>query len=147
MKCARCQHDSKKSERIAGHCPKCKGLFAFDPSSQDPFSDVAFAHAISVVSHDGTVRFHARHLYYQLCRQKKPSSAWVIPLVVLCLPGFMLSLLLESPLPCVFLVLLGVAFALYRYQNRDTYKSTALSYPAFEALLARWYSVHGRPKG
>ena len=30
MKCARCSHDSKFSERTNKRCPKCKGEFAFE---------------------------------------------------------------------------------------------------------------------
>ena len=68
MKCIRCDHDSKYSERAGGICPKCNGRFAFEPKSGDPFTDRGFQSAIGAVSGDGTVKFLPSHVWYQLNR-------------------------------------------------------------------------------
>ena len=68
MKCTRCSKDCKFSERTSGHCPSCKGKFAFEPRAGDLLTDAAFAGALERVSSHHAVRFSNEHLYYELLR-------------------------------------------------------------------------------
>lgn len=123
MKCVRCGEDSKKKDRSGRVCPKCAGRFAFEPTEGDPVTDGAFQHAIEAVSAKGTVRFHRRHVHYQLCRQLAPGAA----------SAFFGSLTdtlfgwLSPPKPKI-----SVA---------------PLSPESFETLWKLWVAAHGRPKG
>lgn len=70
MKCIHCENDCKYSERTDGRCPKCRKAFAFEPQTGSKVTDMAFKHAIDVVSANGTVRFLPEHVRYELQRRK-----------------------------------------------------------------------------
>src|SRR5258708_22781774 len=75
MKCSRCGRDSKYKERSNRTCPGCHKHFAFEPKTGDPVTDRAFQNAIEAVSAKGEVRWGVEHLYYEVCRQKRPKPA------------------------------------------------------------------------
>jgi hypothetical protein len=72
MKCIRCQHDSKYKDRKDGACPKCRHRFAFEPKNGARLTDQAFQNAIDRVSGNGTLRWGAEHLYYEVARRLRP---------------------------------------------------------------------------
>src|SRR5215207_3406209 len=52
-----------------------KGTFAFEPQAKDPVTDMLFLNAIKAVSGDGKIRWGVEHLYYEVCRRKRPKKA------------------------------------------------------------------------
>lgn len=74
MRCIRCSHDSKFKERTNRICPKCRGMFAFEPQQGDPVTDMLFARAIELVSGGGRIRWGVEHLYYEICRALRARS-------------------------------------------------------------------------
>jgi len=142
VKCIHCHADAKYSERTNRTCPKCQHAFAFEPKNGDRLTDSAFQAALDRVSSDGTVKWTARHLYYELVRRTQRHSKtrpWLFGAlaVVAALVGVFTSpqLLVIAGLLCVPLVLSLPS------------KMAKLSFADFKRLLDRWQQAHGQPKG
>lgn len=74
MRCIRCAHDSNYRDRSNRICPKCRGMFAFEPRDGDPITDWLMANAMKAVSADGRIRFGVEHVYYEVCRVLRARS-------------------------------------------------------------------------
>lgn len=147
MKCIRCNHDSNYPDRTNQTCPACKGKFAFEPRTGDKFSDQAFKNAIDRVSSNGSVKFTKRNLFYEVDRLGKRSVGtwgatfgWFATAVSCIIVG------VAGPEVMVFI---GVAMfgAVALKIPRDSQKRVKLTDEQFDALYARWQSVHGAPPG
>lgn len=149
MKCVRCGHDSKLKDRPGRVCPQCRGTFAFEPQQGDPFTDRAFAHAIDVVSAQGTVRFAPAHVYYQLCRQKRTSwgaFAGKLVMAAIVLAGAFAVYAEGSGVWGTFIAVLGGALGVSAIVGLRRPRVPAVSRQSFDTLWDRWRSVHGAPK-
>ena len=150
MKCVRCGHDSKFKDRSNRTCPSCKGRFAFEPQSDDKFTDLGFRNAIDAVSGNGSVRFLPDHVYYQLNRR----PGWRVPLVVAAVlgtiggaAGFLFG---GTPVLAIGFALLFASFALlcgWLYLRSDVASLVTLPRSTFDAAWRRWSEVHGLPGG
>lgn len=146
MKCFRCGHDSKYKERPLKVCPSCKRTFAFEPQDKDPFTDVAFGNAITRVSGGGKLRSGAEHLYYELCRMKRPTSRkWKPGCVAVLLLLTLILIFTRAPFP-VWFVLLGLVALPMRFVFFPR-KTARLTTQQFNDLLTRWSDAHGSPAG
>jgi hypothetical protein len=139
MKCIYCQTDSKKRERDEGKCPKCHARFAFDPSTGDPFSDLAFKNMIDRVSANGTVRWGRDHLYYELCRgaiRKRRASA-IGGYFFAAFGGVFASAVMHSLAGLGLGVLIGAV-------NWSRARSPFVPLPTatFDTLFTRWQHAH-----
>lgn len=144
MICIRCQNDATYPERKETRkCPKCGERFAFEPRENDPFSDKAFENAIDAVSSSGQVKWGVEHLYYELCRKKKPTNVLAIILVILSTIG---TLTLIAIKPILLLVHIPVSLVLLWLTTRRTMRAE-LPRGDFERMWDRWGVVHGKPKG
>ena len=147
MKCIRCGHDSKLKERSNRTCPKCKGLFAFEPGEGDKLTDAAFENAVNAVSANGQIRWGAEHLYYEvvrrLNRRSKAGCALVIA-IVLGIAALCLALFVHVAAAFVPALLAGLTlFVRGIIRNQDVVR---LSQTDFNKLLSRWTAAHGQPK-
>ena len=147
MKCIRCNHDSNYPDRTNQTCPACKGKFAFEPRTGDKFSDQAFKNAIDRVSSNGSVKFTRRNLFYEVDRLgKRSAGTWGAALVWFMLAATAIALGAAGVVVAIFIgvALLGVAAF---HIPRDSQKRVKLTDEQFEAIYARWKSVHGAPPG
>jgi len=146
MICIRCRNDATYPERKdTRKCPKCGERFAFEPRENDPFSDKAFDNAIDAVSSSGQVKWGVEHLYYELCRKKKPTNVLGIVLVIFTVIAIFLAVAIK---PILILVILPVSLGLFMLTVRRTRTMRAeLSRGDFERMWDRWGVVHGKPKG
>lgn len=142
MKCYRCGHDSKYNDRKDGHCPQCKGAFAFEPRAGARMSDVAFADAISRVSSDGEVAWGVEHLHYEVARRlKKKASGSVVGGIILVVFVFIVG--------CAFHVAVGLGLSLvvgvlmYRAARR---LEPDISPAQFDLMWKKWCAAHGTPR-
>lgn len=74
MTCLRCGKHSEYTPAAGRRCPHCGAEAAFEPREGDPVSDALFAETLGRVSSDGTLRFTAGQLYYELCRTLGPGT-------------------------------------------------------------------------
>ena len=144
MKCIHCARDAKLKERVTGTCPGCGKRFVFEPRSGDLFTDMGFQAAISRVSGNGTVKFSAANLFYEVKRVTRSRKG---PAVGLALgSAFSASLLLSGSylggLICLSISGLGLFMLRYAGNPFET-----LSFSSFEGALAKWRSVNGDPPG
>lgn len=142
MKCARCGHDSKYSERSGRICPNCRLAFAFEPREGDKYTDMAFQAAIDRVSAKGTVKFLPDHVRFQLLRRGSNSAGAALAVGAIGSLLVVLGSVLTAQLWCVALVVPWVVAVLL--VQRATVGGTL---PGFDALWRRWVSVHGAPPG
>ena len=151
MKCIRCEHDSKYSERGGGRCPKCNGEFAFEPKRGAMFTDMAFKRAIDAVSVNGTVRWGVEHLYYEACRRKRRMSAWgcAIVALVLCAICVIGATQRGTKNPPVLILIGGAALfvAVLAYIVHKDARFVSMDLSKFNAIWSRWREVHGVPEG
>lgn len=68
MKCLKCGKNSLYRERSGGKCSGCGQKFVFEPKTGDLFADTVFQKALERVSHQSSLSFHRRQLYYELAR-------------------------------------------------------------------------------
>lgn len=142
MKCFRCGHDSKYSERRDGHCPQCKGKFAFEPREGARMSDVAFADAIARVSSDGEVAWGVEHLHYEVARRlKKKARGSVIGGVLLSL----FALIIGSAFHVAIGLGLGLLLAFFTYRAARRVE-LVLSRAQFDLMWGKWCAAHGAPR-
>jgi hypothetical protein len=148
MKCIRCDHDSKYSERPGKVCPKCHQSFAFEPRANDMFTDMAFKHAIDAVSADGKVRWGVEHLHYELCRRKKKSAAILVIAVLLlliaaaCVVSLFTVRFRMGTVVFAAAVTFGAYHAFIAFLNA---KFQSINQSAFDLMWKRWIQVHGAP--
>ena len=151
MKCIHCQKDSKYKERTSRKCSGCGHLFAFEPKEKDPITDVFFQSAIDAVSANGVVRWNVDHLYYEVCRRKRPGFKKILPVIVFAfLVSAFLSIgmmvVLRNPLGLIVPLLVAPLCVLgvlaYLSQKFVTIRSSE-----FHSWYERWCDVHGTPKG
>ena len=70
MRCIHCGSQNTYRERSpSGQCKRCRFGFAFEPRAGSPLTDMAFKHAIDVVSDGGRLAWLERQLYYEACRR------------------------------------------------------------------------------
>ncbi len=148
MKCIKCQTDSKYSERTGGACPKCRGRFAFEPKSGDPFTDSAFAAAIDRVSAHDAVRFTEANLYYELARSKRSAASrktiFVLLGIGIGVVGGLISVTSESVVPVLASLPLAVVILVVGIVSKPS-ATPALTYGAFASMLGKWKEAHGAP--
>lgn len=144
MICIRCGRDSNYPDRSDKRCPGCKGEFAFEPRTGDPFTDKAFSKAIERVSSEGRVRWGVEHLYYELARAKRfRPAASVVMLVLAAALAAVIGTIFWSFLGVISgAILLGLALL-----TGFSGKEARLDRELFEKLWQRWRKVHGDPKG
>jgi uncharacterized membrane protein YgcG len=150
MKCIRCNHDSKYKERTNKTCPKCKGVFAFEPQLKDPVTDMLFKNAIDAVSSNGKIKWGVEHLYYEVCRRKRGKAAgWVAILIpsAIALGLFAAAVTGKGSsalfFPGVFAAVVALAIASTRFHGAYAVMDRNI----FEGLWDRWITTHGTPKG
>lgn len=149
MKCIRCGHDSKYKDREGGKCPSCKGTFAFEPKTGDKLTDQGFKNAIDRVSSNGSVKFTARNLYYEVDRLKKRGdvgswfgcSIWLLFGAVLIYYGILGAGVLVGIMGLIP-VIAGLAKI-----PRASDKHVQLAWGDFESAYGRWKAAHGTPTG
>jgi hypothetical protein len=157
VKCVRCGHDSRFKDRPNRTCPRCKGRFAFEPREGAKVTDQAFQNAVNRVSGDGTLRWGAEHLYYEICRRRRPrivrisnipSRGAVVGVAVVAVA--LLVIVPASRAPIIFfgtlLTLLGLIFGLL-WLRRWHQKTVPLGEAEFRTMLASWTRTHGTPPG
>ena len=160
MKCIRCNHDSKKIERVGGNCPNCKQAFAFEPTIGDTFTDQKFATALDRVSSGGTVRFTVNHLYFELARSTRSSAGLFTPgqgrteqqvfaaiAIVFALDVGLAVALAMASVALVIPFLLHTIYLLYKLASVQSSRSTKINLGDANAMLAKWTRAHGSPKG
>lgn len=148
MKCIRCDNDSKYPDRKERKCPKCGGLFAFEPKDGDKVTDMLFKKAIDAVSANGSLRWGVEHLYYEICRRKKvtvPTACVVVP-ALLCLGLTVVALFGK---PAFFLMALGAFLIaggtlIARLMSGPLVKVTE---DDFTTWWKRYRETHGDPPG
>jgi hypothetical protein len=148
MTCIRCGLDSKKKDRVDGHCPGCHKPFAFERG--DLFTDMALKRAIDAVSSEGRVKWGVEHLYYELCR-RRTRAVGRVPLVVAVVAAVAAAVMgtiayaTGEPMPGLIAAAAGAAaIVALRYHFKKTVPVTR---PQFDVLWGRFVSVHGEPKG
>ena len=142
MKCFRCGQDSKYSERRDGHCPKCRGQFAFEPREGAKLSDVAFGEAIARVSSDGEVAWGLEHLRYEVARRiQKKARGSTIGAVVLSV----FALIVGSAFHVVVGVGLGSVLAIFAVRAALR-ADIRVSQHDFDAMWTQWCAAHGTPR-
>jgi uncharacterized membrane protein YgcG len=160
MKCIRCGHDSKFSERPGKKCPRCGGAFAFEPRAGDRFTDQGFQTAIDAVSANGRLRWGVEHLYYEICR-RYGTRAGCTAFIVIAVLGVFLAIvlgpfvalalgmkLLLFPRVATFLVVVVVAGAIWlAWTRKRSRKPVLIPIERFDSLWALWTRTHGMPKG
>ena len=155
MKCIRCQQDCTYPQRKKKLCPNCKGEFAFEPRDGEMFSDAAFLASIQSVSEHGKLKWNYDHLYYELCRRKRPKRATFTAVIVLTFVTVVFLILTASfsvtneVALCVFLTLtmftsLILAICLL---TRMRSKTVTISHKKFDKMFRRWSETHGIPDG
>jgi hypothetical protein len=150
MKCIRCNHDSKYTERTNRVCPQCRKFFAFEPREGDPVSDMLFKNAIDAVSGLKQVRFGAENLYYEVCRRKRKKSLPVGCSVALFAIAIILAFAGGMDATRRGLLIGAVAAALVGLINlgiRATARYAPISPSQFRGLYERWCKVHDTPWG
>ncbi len=161
MKCIRCNHDSKKSERTADVCPNCRKPFAFDPTTGDAFTDQKFANALERVSSGGTVRFTVNNLYFELSRSIRAGSAGLFTpgagrteqdartaiTITLALNVAFVFVAALVFWPLAIPLSLFAAYLLHRRSQVSSDRTVAINLGDANALLAKWTHAHGSPKG
>jgi hypothetical protein len=148
MKCVRCGHDSKHKDRSNRTCPSCKGKFAFEPREGDPVTDMLFLNAVKAVSGDGKVRWGVEHLYYEVCRRKRPVRMPVAAIALLLFLGaFLLGFAyFQRPKVTPMLVLFGFGMLLGSVAgvaSRLRGPFVPVDLATFNRLWERWNEVHG----
>jgi len=148
MKCIRCTHDSKYKDRSNRTCPNCKGKFAFEPKEHDPVTDMLFLNAIKAVSGDGRIRWGVEHLYYEVCRRKRPVRMPVAAIALLLFLGtFLLTYAhFQRPKVTPILFLFGVGMLLGSVAgiaSRLQGPFVRVDLATFNRLWERWNEVHG----
>jgi hypothetical protein len=150
VKCIRCQHDRKYKDRKDGACPKCRHRFAFEPRHGAKLTDQAFQHAIDRVSGNGTLRWGAEHLYYELGRRMRPRfwlrtrSSQIVGIVVAAI-GLVVTYQLGLVFMLGFLLIVGGLIALQWRRSRT--RTIGLEEHQFRHMLATWSRTHGQPEG
>ncbi len=161
MKCIRCGQDSRYKDRKSKRCRTCDKPFAFEPREGDPLTDAAFQSAIEAVSAKGRVRWGVEHLYYEVCRRRRPRAGnlrgWLSILAIF--PGTFIGFVVMAYAPAfvpagvrllgalVFGVLAAwlVNRALSGLQPRTL--TVGLTLAEFDRMWKRWQTVHGTAKG
>ena len=147
MKCVRCDHDSKYSERANGACPKCNGRFAFEPRNGDKLTDAAFQNAIAAVSADGQIRWGAEHLYYEIARRQRGKTKAGCALVVMIVAAiFAIAFVVNAKLLGALIAGGIAALALWSFRAMRHSKFVALPQIEFDRMLIKWREAHGQPK-
>jgi hypothetical protein len=151
MKCIRCNIDSKFKDRTGKKCPSCHGAFAFEPRAGDLFTDMAFKHAIDIVSANGSVRWGVEHLYYELCRHKKNTSMWGCIVIFMLIGAICIgAIFAPSQVHRIGFTIGGVVALLLAYVcylvQLDV-KFVAVDLEKFNKMWVRWLEVHGSPDG
>ena len=147
MKCVRCDHDSKYSERANGACPKCNGRFAFEPRNGDKLTDAAFQNAIAAVSADGQIRWGAEHLYYEIARRQRGKTKTGCALVVMIVAAiFAIACVVNAKLLGALIAGGIAAVALWSFRAMRHSKFVALPQIEFDRMLIKWREAHGQPK-
>lgn len=149
MKCISCGVDSKYKDRTGGRCPSCGKFFAFEPRQGGLMTDRAFQSCIDRVSSFGRVRFGAEHLYYEVCRRKRPrpiGTGWVVSTGVGAALLVAAGVLAGAPLAVIGIAGFGgvVLRNVYVYYVRTR---VPIDRATFEWMWNRWTSVHGTPPG
>ena len=145
MKCVRCGHDSNFKDRPGKKCPKCEGVFAFEPRNGDPFTDPAFQNAIDAVSAKGQVRFGAEHLYYELARRQRPKTGCAVSALIFFSIITLIALVKVKWLAIIpLMVTIALARSVWRAKQR---KFIQLDQKLFDSMLRDWTKAHGQPKG
>lgn len=160
MKCIRCGHDSKYKERSNQTCPGCNGRFAFEPQQGAKLTDQAFQHAVNRVSGDGTLRWGAEHLYYELCRHlSRPRlpvggclystgcNVILMGIAAVVVLGFAAELGGRFVLALLVLGIIGGPLVFYYRRRRAPSAKLKLDEAQFREMLAAWTRVHGKPPG
>jgi uncharacterized membrane protein YgcG len=146
LKCAHCLADAKYKERSDGKCPACRRAFVFEPQKGDVFTDVGFQAALRRVSGDGTVKFNASNLFYELKKVKKSVLGTYAPPVAL-MAGFasVVGVTQGAPLIGGVIAVVGGTFAALLYAGRQTHSS--LTRQQVLEACRRWQAVNGAPPG
>lgn len=148
MKCIKCQNDATYKDRTDGHCPKCRAKFAFEPKNGDPFTDVAFAHALDKVSSGHTVRFSEAHLFYELARKQARDSFIVVGIILSVVVGsLVLGFGLAAGVDALVIaigLLIAVGLGIFVGRKKGS-PVVSLSPTTVRHALGRWVSVHGMP--
>ena len=145
MKCIGCGKDSPFKERTGRKCPGCGKRFAFEPREGDPVTDAAFQHAVERVSANGAVRFLKDHLYYELCRTKRPKKAGRIGCGIVGALLLVVALLPKVPIQVrvIFVIFATIAAVVFATLLK---KTAPIDKVKFENILALWTSAHGAPQ-
>src|SRR5262245_44450964 len=146
MKCLRCGTDSKYPARTNKKCPKCGMKFVFEPKDGDPVTDMLFQNAIKAVNGDGKVRWGIEHLYYEVCRRKRPTKAPLF-LVFGCLGVVVFLVTLVITLANPPGALYGFAFIAFMFTlamvfTRWRKATVPMDLPTFNKLWDKWNAVH-----
>jgi hypothetical protein len=145
MKCLSCGVDSKLKERTDGKCKDCHKTFAFEPTSGDLFTDVAFQAMIDRVSSLGKVRWGKEHLYYEACRllfkRKGGGGGCMLVTCILFTLGACISTSSMMPILALLACVLIVKFLKRPVLLRP------LDEPTFTRHFEKWCVAHGTPKG
>ena len=147
MKCIRCGHDSNYKDREGGKCPSCRKPFAFEPKNGDKFTDQGFKNAIDRVSSNGSVKFTARNLFYEVDRLKgRGEGSWFGVIAWLVFGAFLIYFGILEAGVLIGLGLLPVIVGLAKIPTASS-KHVRLAQGDFEAAYERWKAVHGTPVG
>jgi hypothetical protein len=139
MKCIHCHNDAKYKDRSDGKCPTCHRMFAFEPKTGDPLTDVAFDLAIDRVSSSGTVKWTERHLYYEIVKQKKKKTA--VGVVFLMLAGLFVIIAIVGQPAFLIGAVIAAAISVSGFYPRRL----SLTPDRFDELYRRWVAAHGPP--
>ena len=157
MKCIHCGTDSKLKDRQGGRCPRCKHLFAFEPTADaNRVTDGQFKAALDRVSGEGKVQFTERALWYEFNRKWMKPGVWRSPYGLLPVAGVTPSVLAVMdvlPIGMLPLGILGGAAGLVAgilLSNRANRASPRpprpprIPFPAFQhTYLGKWRAVNG----
>lgn len=154
MKCARCGHDCKRSERSDGKCPQCKLAFAFEPQDHK-ITDVAFQNLLTDLSAHDTLKYTRGQLYHafnlRLGHKISPSLGGGLGCllgigVVIMIAGFV-GVILERWIS-IALLAVGLSFVAFSIVGARKQKRTiSIPWAKFDEYLERWTNAFGRPKG
>ena len=150
MKCARCDHDSKYSERPSRKCPKCNGLFAFEPRDGDPVTDMLFKNAIKAVSGDGRIRWGVENLYYEVCRGHKRGHRlqWVGAILLLLFAAAGASAFTGSlKFGALVFIVVALVSASKMWMTMKDAVFVPITAADFAKFWSRWCAAHGKPDG
>jgi DNA-directed RNA polymerase subunit RPC12/RpoP len=157
MKCIHCGADSKRRDRSAGRCPRCRHRFAFEPATDtNRVTDPQFKAAIARVSGEGQLQFTERELWYEFNRKWMKPGVWRSPygwLPVLGGAPGLLSALEMLPFHPVYAWAIGIPAGFLAgglLSGRANEKSPKpprpprIPFPTFQqAYLAKWRAAHG----